>query len=319
MPEKRTVEVHQFQIERKESPRRKSIIHFNAIDNFQNIVRNFTQIIDEFGVDDNQKRVANILKNPEGESILYMNESKGFISGIISSGSYGKEESVVDVEDIETEVFSIKKNHAVKKPFYFLICISPLKDTGFIIMERQGSNSINSLISFFMYKLISEKYPNNKIIIRNFIEDDVAKKYVADGKYKEVALIRSFLPADVADRYDLGNFDTSDYTIKLSIKPNKNKTFPIATKNKLVKILESKQIGFFTSEQFEELGFDDNSKIQVVSQFNGRQRTVNLSGSMKIRPYYEIEVNVDASGNTNYHSIHSECIQLLNSFGLELF
>lgn len=318
MSETKSVEIHQFHIEKKQSGKESTQVHFSTVDTFQNFVTNLFEIIDEFGVEKGSKKVANIMKKGD-KSVFKTFDKQGILSGMLLSGNYGNEESVVDVDNIEEEVFGIKKNHAVKKPFFFLVCVSPLKDTGFIILEKHGVNSINSVFSYFLHKLMAEKYSDHKIVIKSFIEPEVTKKYVKDGTYKEVALVRSYLPADVAERYNLGRFATDDFVIELSIKPKRNKRFPTSTKNNLVKLFEGRQIGYFSSEQFTELGFDENSQIKVVSSYNGKERTVNLSGTMKMRPYYDVEVKVDASGHSNYESIHKESVALLKSFGLELF
>ena len=70
---------------------------------------------------------------------------------------------------------------------------------------------------------------------------------------------------------------------------------------------------------FREIGIDNTSTITIKSSHNGRTRNIQLDNPNRLRSLYKISVMVDADGHANFGSIETECVNLLNSFELNIF
>lgn len=68
----------------------------------------------------------------------WYNKSGRTISGIIESGVFGTEESVVDIQTGNTN-YKKKKDEALLKPVYFMFYIPRDSTVGFLILEKIGN------------------------------------------------------------------------------------------------------------------------------------------------------------------------------------
>ena len=105
------------------------------------------------------KRVSRIKRDENGG---FMHFHVGpCISGIIESGAYGTEESIIDHKTGD-ERYRKKKDDAQMIPFYFCFYIPNHSTQGFLVLERIGSNGIFTMlrdaISHEVGKLLMEKH-----------------------------------------------------------------------------------------------------------------------------------------------------------------
>ena len=313
--EERKLEVLKFSISTKDD--RKTKVNMSSIDGVDLLdifFKHFIQFIESLEPDERTKRVVKL-----GDSF---NKPKGVrsISGIIETGKYGKEEKVVDVnkKDIDA-VFKIHKNHSVQKPFFFLICIPRIKNEGLIILEREGQFGIKALFTFLFHTFVEQNFPLHIVQYSNFIDDQIVKNYIEKGAYNSISLTRTSLPQDIADRYGLEMFENNDYIIELSIKAKGKKHITGDARKKVKEIFESNPDGFFSSESFTQLGFDENATVKVNATYKNSKRTIDLSQTMRFRPYYDINVELNDTGHSSFNSIEQEAINLMNDFNLDLY
>jgi len=313
--EERKLEVLTFSISTKEDRKKKlnmaSIEGVDLIDTFYN---NFIKYIDLLELDERNKRVVKI-----GNKFHKPKDIRS-VSGIFETGKYGKEERVVDVLQKEIEpVFTIQKNHVVPKPFFFLVCFPTLKDEGLIILEREGQYGIKFIFTYLFHTFIEANFPKHVVRISNFIDDNIVKNFIQKGDYNSISLTRNSLPEDIADRYGLGKFETDDFIIELTIKAKGKKHILGSAKKKVLELFKSSPKGFFQSESFTELGFDENASVKVNATYNSSKRTIDLSKTMKFKPYYNINVELNESGHSDFKSIEQEAKDLIKDLNLDLF
>jgi hypothetical protein len=238
----------------------------------------------------------------------------------METGKYGKEENVVDKDKKDdVPVFKIHKNHAVQKPFFFLVCIPEIKKDGLIILEREGNYGIKSIFTHLFKKFIEQNFENIVVTFTNFIDDQIVKKYINDGAYNTIKLTRDSLPEDVAERYGLEKFQTDDFIVELTIKTKGKRRITGDARKKIQEIFEENPDGFFSSEEFGKLGFDNSATVKVNSTYRNSTRTIDLSDTMKFRPYYDIIVELNETGHSDFTSIESEAIKLMEDFNLDLY
>lgn len=320
--EDRTLEILKFHISNKDEKKTKLPLNsLDGVDLIDNLFENFVSFIDDFPTDEKNKRIIQFGKDEDSKTIFSKKESIRSITGIIETGKFGKEERVVDITKKKDDepVFTIHINHSVQKPFFFMICIPEIKKDGIIILEREGQFGINSIFTAVLRKFIELNFEGTSIYFENFIDDQIINNYINKGGYNSIKLVRNSLPEDVAERYGLETFQTDDFIVELTIRTKGKRLISGNARERIKKLFESNPDGFFTSEEFAKIGFDEHATIKVNSTYKKSTRTINLSDTMKFRPYYDITVDINASGHSDFKSITIEAIGLLKDLKLDLF
>jgi hypothetical protein len=319
--EERKLEVLRFSIAKRENRKAKLLMSsIDGVDLIDNVFENFVRFIDNLPPDDKNKRVVQLGKKQDKSTYFHKKSDIRSISGILQTGKYGKEENVVDKDrKDDTPVFRIHKNHAVPKPFFFLICISDKKKDGLVILEREGGYGIKSIFIRLFKMFIDQNFKDLAVSFTNFIDDEIVKKYISDGAYNSIKLTRDSLPEDVAERYGLEKFQTNDFVVELTIKAKGKRRIMGNARKRIQDMFEENPDGFFASEEFGKLGFDNSATVKVNSTYRDSRRTIDLSDTMKFRPYYDILVELNDAGHSQFESIEYEAIKLLEDFNLDLY
>ncbi|KYG84886.1 hypothetical protein AWW67_18035 [Roseivirga seohaensis] len=320
--EERKLEVLRFFVSPKDNKNEKlPLYNVEGIDLFDNLFTNLIPFIDDLPPDERNKRIVQFGKTSTGATVFHRKDAIRSVSGIIETGKYGKEENVVDINRKKDDlpVFRMMKNHALQKPFFFLICISSKKNEGLIFLEREGLFGIKQVFTLVLSKYISKNFPEKSFHFSNFIDDKFVKKFINEGVYNKIRLVRNSLPEDVAEKYGLEKFNTDDFVLELSIRSKGKRRIGGSARKRIQEIFENNPNGFFTSDDFKKIGFDDEASIHVNSTYKNSSRTINLSDTLKFRPYYDIKVNITSTGHSDFKSIEGECIQLLEDFNLDLY
>ena len=319
--EQRNLEVIKFHLSPKGDKKEKILMSEIEDEDLIDIVFNeFVPFIDDYPTDERNKRVVKLLKQDNGNSFFKKKDGTRTISGVIETGKYGKEENVVDVDKTDNEpVFKIHKNHSVQKPFFFLVCISNLKKDGIIILERDGVLGIKQVFTRLLKDFIKSKFEDYTLHLTNFIDQQIVKNYIEKGEYNSIKLIRHSLPNDVAERYGLDRLETEDFFLELTIKTKGRRKILGNSRRRIQEIFENSASGFFVSEELNDVGFDEKSIVKVNSTYNNSSRTIDLSDTMKFKPYYEVDVDINATGHSEFNSIEKEALNLLEDFNLDLY
>lgn len=89
-------------------------------------------------------RVSRIRQLPAGEFELH--RTGRYLSGIIESGEYGTEESIIDYDTGQLK-YRKEKGDAAMVPFYFMFNIPENSEFGYMILERIGNVGIQTVLS----------------------------------------------------------------------------------------------------------------------------------------------------------------------------
>ncbi len=269
------------------------------------------------------KRAITIAKtknkeNKDTEQIYFYDDVR-FISGKISTGLYGKAGFIID--ENKNVLFEKQVNHALPKPFYFMICVPAYSDTGYIITEKDGIYGFSQGLCIILQAFVRTYFPEVVASYRPFIEDQLISKFLNKGVFSEVTLTTTVLPKHLEESYGVASPEGEEYTVELKITPRSKKAgITGKLKENIQNRLHQKNSPVIDFEKgFEEIGFDNDSKVTVKSLYNGHQRTIQMNHSHPIRPLYKIEVKTDADGHSNFGSIEEETFNLLESLHLKLF
>lgn len=237
------------------------------------------------------------------------------ISGIVESGIYGAESKIVHRKTKKTQY---KKGYDDLdiKPFYFLFYAPADKNIGLLIMQRMGGDGINGIMKSHVHKLFSESYDKLLVQFAPYLSPELPKQLLAKNSISEITLRRFNLPEDISDKLGLGNHKNVR-SIEIKIIAAKNKTFPIGTR--LKSFLKNPNAAFFDMPEMSKIGFDQTSKPSVKIGTGKDARTVDLSDNLQMRPYYDIDEQVEKKqGNPVFSSIDSIAKGLLKTILKEM-
>lgn len=343
---KRILNVKEFYI----YPQRNTKKHFilnnvNGVDCFSLLEENLKNYINSY-IQDKEKKIQEEIKTREAmgkatnhktywhlspkyhqntntpqEVELYfeINKDKRYICGKLSKGSYGQRGPVIDEKD--QTVFSIEKNHCVPKPYFFLIVLPKNKDRGFLVTEQEGSSGISYPFSQMIREFFKEKLQDITIITEDYVERPIINKYIQDGSYKAV-IMTTTLPENIEDKYGVDSYEKNKYTIELKIKSSNQNGIRGNIRTKIQKLFQGGSEKFLN---FEEAGFsnpDENQRnysIKVVSQVNGKERTIKMNNLNNIISGYDIDIAEDSDGYSDFTSIKKTTYDLLDGLNLDIF
>ncbi len=270
----------------------------------------FTEYVNHLDLlerNDNQKKVIKLKE----DSITYQSD-KRIISGIFESGAYGFES---DIRDSKTNESKYKKqiDDAEILPFYFLVYIPKGLDIGIILLQRFGVNGIHRIFTSTFYDFFRSKYSALHIYYETFLSKELLDALLNKGQIKEMILRRYDLPTDKADKYNLKGMKNELLSMEYKLKSKKSTFF---SKDQLKTFVKNKNKVFFSSPSD-----DAKNKISIVMIQDNTKRTIDLSDTGKLRPYYyvnEKEVVKDTSGHPNFVSLDKYAKKLLGTFIADL-
>lgn len=317
---KRNIEIHTFSIFSKDdltTPLEHTDI--NGVNLYEEIIKNFVQFVDDTPTDVQRKRVIQFSRKSALETDFKFSNKRKTISGKIVTGQYGKIENVIDVNsDDKTPIFQIKNQHAIQKPFFFMICLPQNRKKGFLLLEREGQYGIKDLFTYVFKKFIREKFPNYILNFSNLIDEEIIKNHVTNGDLNSITLTRKFLPRDIAEKYGLKDFKSQDLEVQLVIKTKGGVNIVGLAKKRVLNMINENPQGFFEDKDFGKIGFDNDSDVKIESTYRNSKRTIDLSDFMKFKPYYEVMVDINSEGHSDFDSIENESVKLLSELNIDI-
>jgi len=276
---------------------------------FQNYISSFDHRLE---INDNQKRSLIL----DSSKLRYQSQSR-MISGIIESGDYGYESTLYDIVSGE-EQYKRKVEDTEIKPFYFLLFLPLNEDKGYLILQRFGIYGIHSIFKNHLSDYFRQSYPDIILEFNPFVSTQLAKAFLERGFIKEFTLTRYNLPTDVIDRLGLVGHEEDIMSVQISIKARRNKFLPL--NDRVGRFIDHPNTRIFDIREFEALGFDGEHKSKMVVSLGKSKRTIDLSDTANLRPYYDIdsEVQKNSSGHPEFNSIDTIAKGLMEDLQIQL-
>lgn len=256
--------------------------------------------------------------NKDTEQVYFYDKPR-CISGKISTGLYGKGGFIID--ENKNILFEKQANHALPRPFYFMICVPAHSDTGYIITEKDGIYGFSQGLCIILQAFIKNYFPDVVASCRPFIEDQLMSNFLNKGIFNEVILTTTVLPKHLEESYGVASPEGEEYTIELKITPrNKKKGITGKLQENIQNKLHKKSSPVIDFEKgFENIGFTKDSTVAIKSLYDGHQRTIQLNNPHPIRPLYQINVYTGLDGYSSFKSIEEETFELLDNLNLKIF
>lgn len=245
--------------------------------------------------------------NEEGDTVKYHHKSisERYICGIIETGAYGKEYEIANKDTPQDVAYTVGKEQAIIKPFFYYLKIPRKGHTALLILERTDNEGIyplmNILLTTFFRDLLGAdklfKIEKSNIILSSYLKE------LSSGRYKSITLTSNKHSTDLCDSYG-GGLESTDYTMELTVKFKNKLGFD---KEEEIRNLINSGKSLFVMPELNDIFEDANRKV-VTSIGTGKQaktRTYYLNKEQKdlVRPYYDIEVDANDKNFSDYVSI----------------
>ena len=99
------------------------------------------------------------------------------ISGIIESGDYGYESTLVNIKTGKKK-YDRKVDDTEIKPFYFLIYLPKNTAIGYVILQRLGVYGIHSVFKNHITKFFKLRFANLQLELSQFISKELATTFI---------------------------------------------------------------------------------------------------------------------------------------------
>lgn len=250
-----------------------------------------------------------------------LSRKQRYLCGIIETGHYGKEYEVVDKDDPEDEDKKIflGKSKAILKPFFYFIKIPRTGDKALLILERTENDGIFPVFRSIMISYINEKLnkgldekidytiDRNNVVIKSYL-----KKFT-EGHLKSYTLTVNKVSSDVAERY-CGTLDREDFSIDLIVRFNNNLS---KDKENTIRDLINSGEALFESSDLNAIfeGAEKKYTSTVGGGKSAKTRTFYMNEDKMglIRPYYDVEVEENDKGFSDYKSIKEAVKEFVNT------
>jgi hypothetical protein len=308
------LEVYTLQLRQKNKKEFQSFYKSFAVkNNIDKFVKDFIKFKDTLSVDESKQKSMQFQSKT-----LTKNSAKGIYSGIIESGDYGTESTLVN-RKTKKVVFTKKKDDLDIKPFYYLIWLPKDKNIAFIMLQRTGIYGINSIFTNTFREFVESKIDQMIVDFSPFVSKQLAKKYLRNGALKEISLKRYDLPPDVIDQLGLKEYAEEILSVEIKIKAKKK---GFSFNDKINTFIDDKNGKFFTIDSLKNIGIDGQHEEKVTVKLGNSSRVIDLSDTLEIRPYFDIDNEVikdTTTGHPTFKSIDGIAKQYINDIENEIF
>lgn len=253
--------------------------------------------------DENTKKVSRLKKDAQGNWIYHRHQT--YIDGIIESGDYGTQESIIDIETGKPKYTKTPKDAALV-PFYFMIYIEPNTPEGFLILERIGNIGILSVLDKAIRKVIGENTDDSLTLrIVPYVVPQLLKiNLAAVGGAKRVVL-KGVRDNQFKDKITSQNFAGCRTEVSF-----------IAPKNKFIQEITNVIDSLKGKKPNESYKVNNVECLDVAFELdvNGSRRTISLAKMTNIGMNVDItrNVTIDGTGYPVYSSLLNEANVILS-------
>lgn len=272
----------------------------NEPDLYEHFKKHFVKFIDNTdGVNPAAKKLIRIPKAKKQKPFWGYDDSQRIIYGVVKSGIYDKIYDIADIRD-KDYILTTKKSNAVMKPFFYFIKIPRNHNKALLILERVENDGIYSIFSTILKLFLQNTFIQGKYEVKK--ESIITNEYLKElneGVYKSISMKVLSLPKDIADRYFSQELETENFSIELKIKFKNAKNEQTKIKNLI------RTNALITSVDMNGLFADAKKSLTSTFGNTNKTRTYHLNEENRemIRPYYDLEVEENDEGFSNFDSI----------------
>lgn len=192
-------------------------------------------------------------------------------------------------------------------------------DKAILILQRTGIHGIHTVFKHYLEKYLKNNFDEVLIELNTLVSKELARNFIERGSIKEISLKKYKMPSDIADKLGLNIQNEDLHLMELRLVSKPKKYFSI--NDKVKKFISDPNAKLFEIQELKRLGFIGEYKTSIRAKLNGTYRTIDLSDTGEIRPYYDIdrEVEKNKNGHPFFNSIDNIAKDLINDLYAEFF
>lgn len=242
-------------------------------------------------------------KDAQGNWIYHRHQT--YIDGIIESGDYGTQESIIDIETGKPKYTKTPKDAALV-PFYFMIYIEPNTPEGFLILERIGNIGILSVFDKAIRNIIGTMTDESLTLrIEPYLVPQLLKINLAAVSGAKRVVLKGVKDNQFKGKITSKNFAGCRTEVSF-----------IAPKKKYIQEITNFIDSLRGKKQNEPYKVNNVECTDVAFELdiNGSQRTISLAKMTNIGMNVDItrNVTIDGTGYPVYSSLLNEANVILS-------
>lgn len=237
---------------------------------------------------------------------LLVDRDKRRIQGIVETGDYGYNATLVDVDQDFQPAYVRRPNDAELLPFYFLMKIPRYHHRGLLILQRFGGFGMKSVFEDALCKYAREQ-ADRILELDMLVPEEVVEKWTRPEAVKKIRIVNFEVPKDLARRYQLGGQrDELQWDLVVKARPRKFVRLP----RKIARLLEDPKARPGVAAMRKQFGA---SRVAVEVEVGGRRRSVDIANPASLNAYYDItdDVTLEAGGHPSFKNLQWEATSLL--------
>lgn len=288
MPNEIMLEVYSFQVRKKGQKKiYESLNPFLGNKDFFTFIKEYFEGHVKTLVTDTALKKSILL----AENSYQIDEQARMVSGLMDCGDYGITSRIVNSQGAHT--YDRKDDDNDMRPYYYLVYVPEKLNIGFIVLQRTGIHGIHNIFTKNFEARFDEKFPDLVLEYNQFVARQLAAKIADEGNLTKIIMKRRNLPPNIEDQFGVRELGVDIGDIRLEIA-----TRGLFRREGLKKYLKGENAAFFEIPLgAQELGFDGRHKTFLKFEIGGKTRTVDMSDSGKLRPYFDIDAEVERLPN----------------------
>jgi hypothetical protein len=237
-----------------------------------------------------------------------VNTTERQISGILTSGDFGYEAELIDIDSNQIK-YRRKPKETEPRPFYFLVYLPKGSDRGILLLERIGMYGVKTVFSKYFESLFVNTYIDRRFFLSLLTPDYLIESVLKNGRFTEIRFIQTGIPNNFEDVIEnsYGN---------LLVKGKFEQVIKAPPAGYLV--VADKIRSFWKDQRNVRNMFEipDVEEIKAKVDINGHYRTMDIGNLDRFRPNFDItdKVRRGPDGHPTYESLNEAALELLNDF-----
>ena len=251
------------------------------------------------------RRVARIRQNTDGS---FSHHRLGrYISGIVESGSYGTEESIINTDSGEVR-HRKQKDEAQMVPFYFCFHIPANSKSGYLVLERIGNNGIFTMMSEAIGQEVMCKVSYRSVIkTEPFVIDDILNNNISSIINPRKVFLRGVKHSAFSGGLPLETLAGNSVSAEIVLSVSPQHTSPIRS-------LLLDLIGRYRKRQPLVVDNIECSDVAFQVKIGNKTRKVSVARLDMLGTCMDVtyKVEIENDGYPSYESLHREACRLLS-------
>lgn len=235
--------------------------------------------------------------------------SETWIETIFKGGDCMNRSELINIES-RCKTGELSHNDMPIQPFYVQMRARAGATKALLLIQKIGAKSITTIFSKALQNHVTNIAPRYSVKMGFALPASIALKMIEDGNLLQLDFVKYGVPKNVVDIVDTGSPNEPGVISTLSFVARRGRLLRPSAKQPLIAFLKGKgSLNAMFSINF------DYDQVKVVVDYNGKERTINVSKPQSMRYMFDITDNVSiVDGVADMHDLRREFNDIANDF-----